>query len=98
MNLAKFCILFWQFFSNFAEGTLFGRISRIPTVELCFFVKGEGGKVRFRLLQHLRILLVIAGEPQKLDRQKYILLELSFHKLSKNTIFRHLRGIGKILS
>ena len=58
----------------------------------------EGGKVRFRVLQHLRILLFIAGEPQKLDRQKDISLESSFHKLYKTTPSRHLRAIGKTLS
>ena len=62
---------------------------------------GEGGgggrdKVRIRLSQHLRILLFIAGEPQKLScRQKYISLESSFHKLLKNTTFRLFRAIGK---
>ena len=40
----------------------------------------------------------IAGEQQKLDRQKYISLKSSFHKLFKNTTFRHLRCIGKTLS
>ena len=40
----------------------------------------------------------IAGEPPKLDRQKYITLESSFHKLFKNTTLKHLRGIGKTLS
>ena len=59
---------------------------------------GRGGKVRFRLLCHFRILLFIAGEPQKLERQKYISLISSFHKLLKNTTFRHLRDIGKTLS
>ena len=33
------------------------------------------GEARFRLSRHFRILLFIAGEPQKLDRQKYISLE-----------------------
>ena len=52
-------------------------------------------KVRFRLLQHLIVLLFIAGEPQKVDRQTYISIKSSFHKLFKNTAFRHLRlGIG----
>ena len=37
------------------------------------FLKGGAGvKVRFKLLPYLRILLFIAGEPQKVDRQKYI--------------------------
>ena len=58
----------------------------------------RGGKVRYRLLRHIRILLFIAGEPQKLDRQNYISLELSFGKLFKNTTYRHLRGIVKTLS
>ena len=40
-----------------------------------------------------RILLFIAGEPQRLDEQKYASLESSFHNLFKNTTFRHL-GIG----
>ena len=49
------------------------------------FDLGGGGKVRFMLLRHLRILLFTAGEPQKLDRQKYIhvSMKLSFHKLYK---------------
>ena len=55
---------------------------------------GGGGKVKFRLSGHLRILLFMAGEPQKLDRQKYMSLESSFRKLFKNRIFSHLRGIG----
>ena len=42
-----------------------------------------GGKVRFRLSQHLSILLYIAGEPQKLDRQKYISLNCLFIHFSK---------------
>ena len=54
--------------------------------------RGGGGEVR--LSQQVRILLFIAGEPQKLDKQKYISLESSFHKLFKNTIF----SIGKTLS
>ena len=54
---------------------------------------GGGGKVRFKLSRHLQILLFIVGESQKLDRQKYISLKLLFHKLFKNTTFRHLRGI-----
>ena len=33
---------------------------------------GGGGEVRFRLLGHLRILLFIAGEPQKLEKQRSI--------------------------
>ena len=41
------------------------------------------GKVSFRLSQHLRILLYIAGEPQKLDRQKYMSPGLSFISFSK---------------
>ena len=49
---------------------------------------GGGGEIRFRLLRHVGIILIIAGEPQKLDRQKYISLKLFFHKLFKNTIFR----------
>ena len=40
----------------------------------------------------------IAGESQKLDRQKSISLEWSFHKLLKNTTFRHVEGIGKTLT
>ena len=40
-------------------------------------------KVRFRFSGPLRILLFITGEPQKLDKQKYMSLESSFHKLSK---------------
>ena len=57
------------------------------------FKRGGGGdNIRFRLSQHLRILLFIAGEPQKLGRQKYKSLESSFHKLLKNTAFRHLRA------
>ena len=55
---------------------------------------GGGCKVRFRLLQYLKILLFIAGEPQKLAWQKYISLESSFH----NIFFSHFRGIGKTLS
>ena len=54
-----------------------------------------GGKVRFRLSRHLSILPFIAGEAQKLDKQNYTSLELSFYKLFKNTTFRHLVGIGK---
>ena len=46
---------------------------------------GEGVKVRFRLSQHLSILLFIAREPQKLDRQIYIYnwnrLFISFSKI-----------------
>ena len=61
---------------------------RLQTVNL----RG-GGKVR-----HLITLLFVAGEPQKLDGQKFISLEWSFHKLFKNTTFTHLRGIGKTLS
>ena len=63
--------------------------------------RGQGGggvEVRFRLLWHISILLFIAGEPHKLDRQKYVSMELSFHKLFKNTTFRHLGGIDKTLS
>ena len=41
---------------------------------------GGGGKDRFRSSQQLRILVSIAGEPQKLDEQKYISVKLSFHK------------------
>ena len=40
----------------------------------------------------------MAGEPQKLDKQKYISQEFSFHKLFKNTALRHLQGIVKVLS
>ena len=40
----------------------------------------------------------IAGEPDKLGRQKYISLDSSFHKLFKNETFRQLRGNGKTLS
>ena len=61
-------------------------------------IRFKGGKVRFKLSRHLSILLFIAGEPQKLDRQKYISLESSFCKLFKNTTFRHFRSIGKNLS
>ena len=41
---------------------------------------GGGGKVRFRYnkLRHLIILLFIAGEPQKLDRQKYTFTGIVF--------------------
>ena len=47
--------------------------------------KGTGGReVRFRSSRHLRILLFIAGEPQKLNGKTYISLESSFHKLFKN--------------
>ena len=56
-------------------------------------IKSLKGKVRFGLSQHLRILPFIAGEPQMLDRQKYPSLEWSFHKLLKNTTFKHLRAI-----
>ena len=69
----------------------------ISTVANAAEVKGRG-KVRFKLSQHLRILLFIAGEPQKLDRQKYVSQESSFHKLFENTIFKDLRSIGKTLS
>ena len=48
--------------------------------------------------QHSSVLLFIAGELQKLDRQKYKSLESSFHKLVKNTTFKHLTGISKTLS
>ena len=48
---------------------------------------GGGGNVKFRLSRHLRKLLFIAAEPQKLDRQKYISLESSFHKLFKTTTY-----------
>ena len=54
-----------------------------------------GGEVRFRLSQHPSMLLFIAVKPQKLDWQKYMSPELFFHKLFKNTTFRHLTGIGK---
>ena len=54
--------------------------------------------VRSELSRQLSILLFIASEPHKLDRQKYISLESSFHKLFKTTTFRHLRDIGKTLS
>ena len=57
---------------------------------------GGGGKVTFRLSRHFRILLFIARERQKLDRQNYVSLELSFHKLFKNTIIKQLEGIGKL--
>ena len=40
----------------------------------------------------------MAGEPQKLDMQKYISLESSFHTLFRNTTLGSLRGIGKTLS
>ena len=49
------------------------------------------GKVRSTLLRHLSKQLFIAGEGQKLDRQKYASLKLSFHKLLENASFRHLR-------
>ena len=65
--------------------------------QLTFLFRG-GDKVKFRLSRHLRILLFIAGEPQKLDRQKYVLLGSFFLKLFKNTAFRHFKGTGKILS
>ena len=52
-----------------------------------FRFKGRGN-VRFRLSQHLRIQLFIAGEPQKLDRLKHISLESSFHKLFKKYNFQ----------
>ena len=55
-------------------------------------------KVRFRLLRHLRLLLFIAGEPQMLDKQNYVSLELSFHTLFKKVAFRHLKGTSKTLS
>ena len=61
-------------------------------------VKGKGGrdgKVRFRLFRQLRILLFIDGEPQKLERQRYVSLESSFYKLFENATFRHFRSIGK---
>ena len=56
------------------------------------------GKVGFRLSQHLCILLFEARESQKPDRQKYMSLKSSFHKLFESITFRHLRGIGKTLS
>ena len=34
----------------------------------------------------------------KLDGQKYLSLQLSFHNLFRSTTFRYLRGIGKTLS
>ena len=49
---------------------------------------GGGEEVRFSLSRQVRILLFIAGEPQKLDKQKYISLGLSFHKLFKITNFQ----------
>ena len=62
--------------------------------------RGGGGRVRvrFRSSLHLRILLFIAREPQKLDRQKYISLASSFHKLFTVLTFRHLISVGKTLS
>ena len=60
------------------------------------FLRVAGGKVRFRLLRYLRLLLFVATKSQKLDRQKYIYIyttESSFHKLFKNITFRHRRGI-----
>ena len=62
--------------------------------------RGEGGRgeVRFRLPRHLSILLFIAGEPEKLDRQKYMSLESSFRKLFKSITFRYLGDIEKTLS
>ena len=40
-------------------------------------------------------LYFIAGEPQKLDGQKFMSLELSFcQHFKKNRAFKHLRGIG----
>ena len=59
---------------------------------------GGVGKVRLRLSRHLRILLFIAGEPQKLDGQKYVSLESSFIRFPKITTVRHLKSIGKTLS
>ena len=56
-----------------------------------------GGKVRFRLSQHLKILLFIAGEPQKLDRQRYISLESPFHKLFKIQVSDTLEVLVKLL-
>ena len=53
-----------------------------------------GEKVRFRLSRHLRIMLFITGEPQRLERQKYTSLESSFRKLFKNITFRHLRDLS----
>ena len=53
---------------------------------------GGGEEVRFKLSQHLKILLFTAEELQKLDRRKYISLKSSLYKLFKNTTFRHLRG------
>ena len=58
---------------------------------------GEGVKVRFRLSQHLRTILFIAGEPQQPDKQKYISPTSAFRKFFKNTTFRHLGSIGKTL-
>ena len=68
-----------------------------------YLFKGEGGgksgvKVRFMLLWHLIKLLYLPRKPQKLDRQKYISMELSFYNIFKNTTFGHLRGIGKLRS
>ena len=45
---------------------------------------------RFRLSRNLGTL---AGEPQKLDKQKYVSRELLF----KNIPFRHFRRIGRTL-
>ena len=61
-------------------------------------LRGRGIKVRLKLLQHLSILLFIAGEPQKVQAKVYISLGSSFYKLFKITTFRHLGGIGKTLS
>ena len=81
------------FFANKRDGTIARKI-----FVGSLYIKGGKGKVRFRLSQHLTIPLLIAEELQKLHRQKYMSLELSFHKLFKNTTFRHLEGIGKTLS
>ena len=59
---------------------------------------GGGGKVRLRSLRYFSILLFIAGDPQKLDKQKYISLKSCFHTFFKNTTLREVRGMGKTLS
>ena len=51
---------------------------------------GGGGIISFdfRLSQHLSILIFYSKEPQKLDRQKCISMESSFHRFFKDKTIR----------
>ena len=91
-------------------GTLhaFGVISSNSTFNTCLAITSiflaiknlrRGGGIRLDLgcATPQNTTFFIAGEPQKLDRQKYASLKSSFHKHFKTTSLRSLRGIGKTL-